>query len=108
MGNMTAIEFHMDGALARAARHLTQVSARTIARFADVEQDALRRYEKGGDSLSSKEIQGVTEALVHYGAIFIPEDETGGIGVRRKFTRTNVRMIENWESEGGPVGDDDA
>jgi hypothetical protein len=29
------------------------------------------------------------------------------VGVRRKFTRTKVRMIETWEGEGGPVGEDD-
>lgn len=97
----------MDGSLARAARHLCQVSPRTIARHAGIHPDALRQYEKGGDSLSPEEIQRVTEALIHYGAQFVPEDEYGGVGVRRKFTRTSVLRIETWESEGGPVGDDD-
>ncbi|WP_026917485.1 helix-turn-helix domain-containing protein [Gordonia shandongensis] len=104
---MADIEIHMDGSLARAARHLIQVSARTIARYSGIDTETLRRYEKGGDALTVAEIERVTEALVHYGARFVPEDETGGCGVRRKFSRTTVARIENWESEGGPVADDD-
>ncbi|ALG85972.1 transcriptional regulator [Gordonia phthalatica] len=104
---MAATEIRMDGSLARAARHLSGVSAGTIARHAEVETKALRQYEKGGESLTSEEIHRVARALVHYGAQFVPEDEFGGVGVRRKFTETSVMLIETWESEGGPVGDDD-
>ncbi|MFT3661259.1 MAG: XRE family transcriptional regulator [Gordonia sp. (in: high G+C Gram-positive bacteria)] len=104
---MAEIEFYMDGSLARAARHLIKVSPRTIAHYAGIEPQVLRQYEKGGDCLTPEQVQGVTDGLVHYGAVFVPEDETGGVGVRRKFTRTGVKMIETWESEGGPVADDD-
>ena len=104
---MATIEFHMDGSLARAARHLCRVSVRTIARNAEIDPAALRKYEKGADILDEARVQRLTDALVTYGAMFVVEDEFGGVGVRRKFTRTGVRMIENWESEGGPVGDDD-
>ena len=104
---MAEIAFQMDGALARAARHLCQVSARTVAKRADLRADTIREYEKGGDSLDASEVQRLTDALTHYGALFVPEDATGGVGVRRKFTRTGVRMIETWEGEGGPVADDD-
>lgn len=104
---MADIELHMDGSLARAARHLIKVSARTVARHAGVETQDLRQYEKGGDTLDRDQIQRVADSLVHYGAVFIGEDPTGGVGVRRKFSRTGVRMIENWESEGGPVASDD-
>lgn len=106
-GSMPAIEFHMDSSLARAARHLCQVSVRTIARSADLDADALRKYEKGADVFDETQIQRLTDALATYGARFVPEDEFGGVGVRRKFTRTGVRMIEAWEGEGGPVADDD-
>ncbi|EGD54398.1 hypothetical protein SCNU_13979 [Gordonia neofelifaecis NRRL B-59395] len=97
----------MDGALARAARHLCKVSARTVARRAGVEPKQLRRYEKGAAALSTEQIQRVSDALSYYGAMFVAEDAIGGVGVRRRFTRTNVRMIETWEGEGGPVGSDD-
>ena len=104
---MSGLAFPMDGALARAARHLCQISVRTVARRAGLDADDIRDYEKGGDTLDADQIQRLTDALVVYGAVFIPEDSVGGVGVRRKFTRTNVRMIERWESEGGPVADDD-
>ena len=65
-----------------------------------------REIEKKGD-LDDAEVQSLTEALTYYGARFIPEDENGGVGVRRKFTRTKVKMIDRWESEGGPVREDD-
>ena len=57
--------------------------------------------------LSDVEVQALTDALSNFGARFIPEDEGGGVGVRRKFSRTKVRMLDRWESEGGPVGEDD-
>lgn len=101
------VGFQMDGSLARAARHLTQVSARIIAQQAGVETADLRKYELGGDALSDEDIQRVTNALAYYGAVFIPEDSFGGVGVRRKFNRSNVEMIEDWEGEGGTVADDD-
>ncbi|GED99078.1 helix-turn-helix domain-containing protein [Gordonia crocea] len=104
---MAAIKFVMDGALARAARHLCRVSVRTVAKKAGLDQKALRKYEKGGENLSPKQIQALTDALVHYGARFVPEDRRGGVGVRRKFSRTAVQMIDSWEDEGGPVGEDD-
>ncbi|MFM9378707.1 helix-turn-helix domain-containing protein [Gordonia sp. VNK21] len=104
---MPAIEFHMDGSLARAARHLCQVSVRTVARRAGLDTKAVRKYEKGGDTLSAGEIQQLTDALTYFGARFVPEDENGGVGVRRKFTRTAVTMIDTWEDEGGPVAEDD-
>lgn len=104
---MTTIEFHMDGSLARAARHLCQVSVRTIARNAGIEPKTLRAYEKGAQVLDEAHTQRLADALAAYGARFIAEDEFGGVGVRRKFSRTSVRMIETWEGEGGPVADDD-
>jgi len=104
---MSAIEFHMDGSLARAARHLCQVSVRTVARRAGIDSKSLRKYEKGNDSLTDAQIQQLTDALGYFGSRFIPEDGAGGVGVRRKFTRTAVKMIDTWEDEGGPVGEDD-
>ncbi len=40
------------------------------------------------------------------GAVFIDEDALGA-GVRLKFTRKEVRSINQLENEGGPVADDD-
>ncbi|GAC56485.1 hypothetical protein GOHSU_08_00130 [Gordonia hirsuta DSM 44140 = NBRC 16056] len=104
---MADIEIHIDGSLARAARHLIKVSARTIGARAGIDPLELKQYEKGANVLDERSIHALAESLAHYGAVFIPEDSVGGVGVRRKFTRTGVKMIENWESEGGPVADDD-
>ena len=41
------------------------------------------------------------------GAVFIGEDNSGGLGVRLKFNAKDVRAINRMEGEGGPVGTDD-
>jgi hypothetical protein len=46
------------------------------------------------------------QALEQGGAVFIPENG-GGVGVRLKYARRDVRGINKWESEGGRDGDDD-
>lgn len=107
MGPMTNRELFMDGALARSARVLCQVSTRVVALRAGLDRDLLRDYERGVVDLSDAEAQQLADALMYFGARFIPEDDDGGVGVRRKFSRTKVRMIDRWESEGGPVGEDD-
>lgn len=97
----------MDASLARAARILCLVSTTVVSERAGLDPATLRDYERGVGDLNDTEVQALTEALTYFGARFIPEDGDGGVGVRRKFTRTKVRMIEQWESEGGPVGQDD-
>lgn len=104
---MTDSELFMDASLARSARILCLVSSSVVAARAGLEQTRLREYERGASDLDDAEVQALTDALIYYGARFLPEDENGGVGVRRKFTRTKVRMIDRWESEGGPVGEDD-
>lgn len=104
---MTDQHFYMDSSLARAARILCQVSTKVVALQAGIDPTLLKNYERGIVDLSDAEVQELTDALAHFGASFIPEDDGGGVGVRRKFTRTKVRMLDRWESEGGPVGEDD-
>ncbi|MEY2854363.1 MAG: hypothetical protein RL030_1495, partial [Pseudomonadota bacterium] len=48
----------------------------------------------------------VCEALEEGGAVFIPENG-GGVGVRLKYAKRDVRAVNKWEGEGGPAGDDD-
>ena len=45
-------------------------------------------------------------ALESGGAVFIWENG-GGVGVRLKYARRDVRALNKLESEGGLVGDDD-
>ncbi|EYT63260.1 MULTISPECIES: hypothetical protein [Dietzia] len=104
---MTDRELHMDASLARSARILCLVSTGVIAARSGLDQQKIRDYERGVGDLDDAEVQSLSDALTYYGARFIPEDENGGVGVRRKFTRTKVKMIDRWESEGGPVREDD-
>lgn len=86
--------------LARAARAFTKVSARTIAESAGLTKQQVRGFEKGG-TLSDDEKLRLREFLEKYGALFIPEDETAGYGVRRKYTREKLKKLNTWEDEGG-------
>ena len=97
----------MDPSLARAARILCMVSTKVVGLRSGLDEQRLRDYERGVGDLGDAEVQSLVDALEYFGARFIPEGDDGGVGVRRKFSRTKVRMIDTWESEGGPVGEDD-
>ncbi|MCT1885118.1 helix-turn-helix domain-containing protein [Dietzia cinnamea] len=100
-------ELFMDPSLARAARALCLVSTKLVALRSGLDEQRIREYERGVGALDAAEVQALTDALTYFGARFIPESDRGGVGVRRKFTRTKVEMIDTWEAEGGPVGEDD-
>ncbi len=95
------------GREARAARALVQWPRDHVARRAELAEDALAAFETGLADLDSGEKQRLKEALELGGAIFIPEDALGGIGVRLKFTARDVRQIDRLENEGGAHGSDD-
>jgi hypothetical protein len=48
----------------------------------------------------------IRKALEDGGVVFIAENG-GGVGVRLKFNRKEVRAINRWEQEGGTAGEDD-
>lgn len=104
---MTNHQMVLTSDLARAARALTQVSPRTIGREAGLEKKQLRQFEKGNQPMAAEPAARLIRALEHYGAVFIPDDEQGGYGVRRKYNAAKVRRLEAWEDEGGPAADDD-
>lgn len=95
------------GPLARAARALVQWPRDHVARLAELEQTALADFEAGladpGDDAKAR----LRHALEEGGAMFLPEDHSGGLGVRLKFTAKDVRAIDRMEGEGGPIGSDD-
>ena len=93
--------------LARAARALTQVSAKVIARNAGLDKQQVRDFEKGNAPLTPEQNQQLRRALGQFGVVFIEDDDHGGYGVRRKFNATKVRRLETWEGEGGPAYEDD-
>lgn len=95
------------GSLARAARALVKWPRDHVARLAQIGEKELADFEGGifdpGDDAKAR-LQG---ALEKGGAVFLPEDNECGVGVRLKFMAKDVRAINRLEGEGGSVGDDD-
>ena len=96
----------INGPLARAARARAQWPRDHVARLAGLDETALAGFETGVAELTPSEVDRLRAALEEGGAVFIPENG-GGAGVRLKYARKDVRAINKWEAEGGPVGDDD-
>jgi len=96
----------LTGPQARAARALVLWPREHVAKKADVELDVLAAFEREGVDPGVDAKRRIQAALEEGGAVFLSEAD-GGIGVRLKFTRQEVRSIRRMENEGGPVGDDD-
>lgn len=96
----------LTGPQARAARALVQWPREHVAKKAGVGLDTLAAFEREGVDPGEAAKKRIQAALEEGGAVFLTEDD-GGIGVRLKFTRQEVRSIRRMENEGGPVGDDD-
>ena len=95
------------GTLARAARALVQAPSDHVARLAALDTDALADFEAGRAALDGDARARLPHTLEEGGAVFLPEEYAGGVGVRLKFTAKDVRAINRLEGEGGPVGSDD-
>lgn len=89
--------------LARAARAFTKVSSKTIAQGAGLTREEVRNFERGKHGLDDEKLQALKESLEKYGALFLPEEETVGYGVRRKYPRERLMKLNTWEGEGGHV-----
>ncbi|BAV63044.1 DNA-binding protein [Sphingobium cloacae] len=102
-----APDMAITGPQARAARILVQWPRDHVARLAELESAALSAFETGGGDLDAQALLHLRKALEAGGAVFLAEDEGGGIGVRLKFTVREARAIDRMENEGGPPGSDD-
>ena len=102
-------ETRVSGRLIAAARALTGISAKDLALRSGVGSEVLRQMEASGSAwlLPGADLDAVIRALETFGAMFIPESEGIGAGVRLKFLRQDVRQIGRLETEGGIVADDD-
>ncbi len=78
-----------------------------VARLAALDTDALADFEADRAALDDDAKARLRHALEEGGAVFLPEEDAGGVGVRLKFTAKDVRAINRLEGEGGPVGSDD-
>lgn len=102
-------ELEVTGRLIAAARALTGISAKDLASASGVAIETLREMEASGSARlrPGLDLDAVKRALERFGAIFIPESDGVGAGVRLKFLRQDVRQIGRLETEGGIVADDD-
>jgi len=94
------------GPQCRAARALVEWPRDRVAQLAGIDAGILANFESGGSRPDDEILLRLQQALEEGGAVFLFEGDRG-VGVRLKFTRKDVRAINAWESEGGPVGTDD-
>jgi transcriptional regulator with XRE-family HTH domain len=97
------------GRLIAAARALTGMSQARLAEASALSVQTLMEMEAGGSAppQSADDAERVQRALEDFGAMFIPESDGIGAGVRLKFLRQDVKQIGRLEGEGGLVKDDD-
>jgi transcriptional regulator with XRE-family HTH domain len=94
------------GPQCRAARALVELSLEQVARRSGVAAQVINDFEAKITDPGDPVKRRLLEALESAGAVFIFENG-GGVGVRLKYTRRDVRGVNKWEAEGGPAGDDD-
>lgn len=93
----------LDPDQAHAARILVQVSAKHLSKKTGIGKDLIKDFEDGRRELEEPQQEQLRTALETLGAVFIPEDEDSGRGVRLRFNSRKVRSLHTWEGEGGPV-----
>ena len=99
----------ISGRIIAAARALTGISQADLAKAAGVPVEVLATMEKSGNAPlpHAGSIDAIARALESFGAIFVPEGDGFGAGVRFRFTRQDNRQIGRLEGEGGIVKEDD-
>lgn len=94
------------GPQCRAARALVEWTAEQVARGAGIDAQVILDFESRCAEPDEAVKRRLFETLESAGAVFIAENG-GGVGVRLKYSRRDVRGINKWEGEGGPPGEDD-
>jgi len=93
------------GAQCRAARALVEWTREKLASNSDVDASVIEEFERR-ITLPSQDVRDTLQTtLENAGAVFIVENG-GGIGVRLKLNRSEVKRIGVLENEGGIVGMD--
>ena len=97
------------GRLIAAARVLTGIGQAQLANASGLSVAALIQMEASGSAPIQpvEDAEAVRRALEEFGAMFIPEGNGIGAGVRLKFLRQDAKQIGRLEGEGGLVRDDD-
>jgi hypothetical protein len=98
----------VSGRQVAAARVLVGVSRAELARAFGISVEEMGRIEASGSTpLAAGDVERALRALDTFGAVFIPEGDGLGAGVRLKFMRLDAKQIGRMEGEGGNVGEDD-
>ena len=93
------------GAQCRAARALVEWTREKLASNSHVDGLVIEEFERR-ISLPGDDVRDTLQtALENAGAVFI-EENGGGVGVRLKLNRSEVKRIGVLENEGGIVGTD--
>jgi len=90
----------------RAARALLEWTDDQLAEAAGVDLETIQNLEARFRRPTPDEQHRIRKALEEGGIVFIDENG-GGVGVRLRFNRKEVRAINRWEQEGGTAGEDD-
>ena len=93
------------GAQCRAARALVEWSRDKLAGNSKVDSLVIEEFERRINIPDDETRNVLQTALEDAGAVFI-EENGGGVGVRLKLNRSEVRRIGVLENEGGIVGTD--
>lgn len=93
--------------LARAGRALVGISTWYIASETGIERSEIRKFERGIITLPEQQQEAIKAVLIEHGALFLPDSNAGGYGVRLKFPGSKTRQIDRWEAEGGLPAEDD-
>ena len=93
------------GAQCRAARALVEWTRDKLAGNSDVDSVVIQEFERKIDIPAEPVRLALQVALEDAGAVFISENG-GGVGVRLKLNRSDVKRIGILENEGGIVGTD--
>ncbi|MCB5362558.1 helix-turn-helix transcriptional regulator [Pusillimonas sp. CC-YST705] len=97
----------MTGSQCRAARALIEWSRDQLSAESGVAVQEISDFESGRVFPNEESCQSIRRALEEAGAVFLEEGAEGGVGVRLKYSRREVRALNKWEGEGGQAADDD-
>lgn len=93
------------GAQCRAARALVEWTRDKLSKNSNVDSSVIEKFERKIDIPGEAVRDALQVALEDAGAVFI-EENGGGVGVRLKLNRSEVKRIGVLENEGGIVGTD--
>lgn len=94
------------GPQCRAARALVEWTVEQVSERSGIDPSVIADFEQKTADPGADVKRRLLDVLESGGAVFIWENG-GGMGVRLKYARRDVRAVNKWESEGGPAGDDD-